>query len=410
MDNWFKSKWFLRLISLTFAIILYMFVQTTIQTTQSGSASSGNGVETQTLDDVPVEIRIDEGFVVSGVPEYVTVSLEGAPNYLRPIVLQRNFDVFVDLEGLEEGEHTVEIEHDVSNQLKMYIEPSEIDIYIEERVSHDFQVSADFTNLDQLPDGYELGDYEINPSVVTITSSNSVIDRIGTVKVFVDLSGVTESITNVEAPIKVYDAQGNEISANVQPEKAQVSAEILNPSKKVKVDVPTTGELPEGFSLISITPKLEEIEVFAKSDILAGIHSVSTKEIDLSQITESGIMEVELELPKGAVTKTKTMEVDVELELTKTIEDVPIEVDGLDEQAFKVIDPEEEVMSLTITGYDSVVSELTKEDIRLFADGTGLTTGQHDLPVEVGWISDEIDESEEIDVSTELEEIRIEIE
>lgn len=412
MDNWFRSKWFVRLISLTFAIILYMFVQTTIQTTQSDSASSGSNSETQTLDDVPVEILIDDGYVVSGVPEFVTVSLEGPPNYLRPIVLQRNFDVFVDLEGLSEGEHTVEIEHDVSSQLKMYIEPSEIDIYIEERVSQDYQVSADFTNQDRLPDGYELGNYEINPSVVTITSSNSVIDRIGTVKVFLDLSGATESITNQEVPVKVYDAQGNEISANVKPDKVRISAEILNPSKTVKVNIPTKGELPDNYSLISITPNLEEVEVFAASDILAGIDSVSTKEVDLSQVTESGIIEVELELPKGVVTKQqKTIDVNLEVEMTKTIEDIPINVDGLDSRAFEFINPDEEAMSITVTGNESVVRGLSKSDIRLYVEASNLTAGQHDLPVEVEWIneSDDDDESEDVSITTELEEIRIDI-
>lgn len=407
MDNWFRSKWFVRLISLTFAIILYMFVQTTIQSTQSDTASSGSGTETQTLDDVPVEIRIDDEYVVSGVPEFVTVSLEGPPNYLRPIVLQRNFDVFVDLHGYTEGEHTVEIEYDVSSQLNMYIEPAEIDIYIEKRVSQDYPVSVDFTNQNQLPDGYELGNFEVNPAVVNITSSNSIIDRIGTVKVFVDVAGVTESIKNQEYPVKVYDAQGNELKANIQPEKVRVSAEILNPSKKVKIEVPTTGELPEGYNLVSITPSIEEVEIFAKSDILAGIETISTEEIDLSKISKSGTIEVKFDLPEGVVIKgSQSVEIDIQVELSKKFEDLVIHVDGLNGQNAKIIEPEEEKTSITLKGNESEIGEITKEDIRLFVDATGLTAGQHSLPLEVEWLN----EVSEVAFSSEMEKVRIDIE
>ncbi|WP_156291610.1 CdaR family protein [Oceanobacillus salinisoli] len=409
MDNWFKSKWFVRFVSLAFAVILYIFVGTTVNSPQSDASNSGRNSETQTLDDVPVEIRMDnENYVVSGIPDYVTVSLEGAPNYLRPIVLQRNFDVYVDLEGLEEGEHTVEIEHNVSNQLKVYIEPKTIDIYIEERASEQFSVSVDFINQDKLPGGFEIGNYDINPSEVTVTSSRSVIDRIGVVKVFVDVAGLDESIRNKEVPVNVYDSQGNELDANVTPEKVEVSAEINNPSKTVDVEVQATGELPDDYSLLSMTANVEEVEVFATSDILAGITSVSTEPIDLSQITETGVMEVGLSLPEGVnVPEVETIEVSLEIELTHTIEDIPIEVEGLaDGQTVTFIQPEEETMDVTIVGNEAEVGDITPDDIRLYVNGANLEAGRHSLPVEIEMEN----QSEDISISTEIEEVTIDIE
>ncbi|WP_068677490.1 YbbR-like domain-containing protein [Oceanobacillus sp. Castelsardo] len=408
MDNWFKSKWFVRLVSLSFAVILYIFVNTTVNSTQSDSAVSSSNKETQTLDDVPVEIRLDdENYVVSGVPEFVTISLEGPPNYLRPIVLQRNFEVFVDLEGLEEGEHTVEIEHEVSNQLKMTIEPSEIDIYIEERAQEDFEVSIDFVNQDKLPVGYELGDYTINPSEVTITSSRNIIERIGVVKVFVDVAGVKEPIKNQEFPVNVYDIQGNVLNANVTPEKVKVSTEVNNPSKKVKLNMETKGELPEGYSLISMKPKIEEVEVFATSDILAGIESISTEEIDLSQITETGVIKVGLALPEGVIVpEVETIEVSIELEQTKILEDVPINVDGIDGQTVQFLKPKDKKMDVTLIGNEAEVGGITKDDIRLYANGSGLNKGQHNLPVEIEMEA----ESDDISISAELEQIQVNVE
>ncbi|WP_085993607.1 CdaR family protein [Oceanobacillus senegalensis] len=408
MDNWFKSKWFVRFAALAFAIVLYIFVETTVNSSTTESAIPGTNTETQTLDDVPVEIRIDsEKYVVSGVPEYVTVSLEGPPNYLRPIVLQRNFDVYVDLVGLEEGEHTVEIEYNVSNQLEAYIEPKTVDVFIEEKASQEFDVSVDFINQDKLPAGYEVGDFELDPSTVTISSSKSIIDRIGVVKVFVDVAELKESIDNREVPINVYDAQGNELSTTPSPERVKVSAEINNPSKTVSLNVPTTGELPEGYSLMSISANVEEVEIFAKSNILADINSISTEEIDLSEVEETGVVEVGLSLPDGVqAPDVETVEVTLEVEHAKTLEKMPIEVDGLEEgQDVTFIEPSDEATNVTLVGNEKQVGALTKENVRVFIDAVGVESGKHTLPIEV-----EVDsESENVSASTGLEEVTINV-
>src|SRR5699024_6994513 len=161
MDNWFNNKWFVRGISLAFAILLYVFVSYEMTTTQSESRIPG-GADTdrvQTLNDVPVSIRIDgDKYVVSGVPEFVTVSLEGPNSILTPTVMQRNFEIFVDLRDLGEGTHTVDLEYTrISDELSVYIEPKTIDITIEERATEGFVVKVDCINIDKLPEGYELG-------------------------------------------------------------------------------------------------------------------------------------------------------------------------------------------------------------------------------------------------------------
>src|SRR5699024_1042193 len=112
MDKLFQSKWFIRVISLVLAITLYLFV--TVETNPGQNESrieTTSSKETEVIDEVPLEIKIDaENYVVSGVPEHVKVSLEGKTSVLTPIVRQQSFTVFVDLRELEEGSHTVEVE------------------------------------------------------------------------------------------------------------------------------------------------------------------------------------------------------------------------------------------------------------------------------------------------------------
>ncbi|MFD1850088.1 YbbR-like domain-containing protein [Oceanobacillus bengalensis] len=407
MDNWFKSKWFVRFAALAFAIVLYVFVDIDVNSTGADSNLPGRSSETQQFDDVPVQIKIDsENYVVTGVPEYVSVTLSGSPSTLRPIVLQRNFDVYVDLEGLEEGEHTVEIKHDITDELEVFIEPKTIDIYIEERATEQFEISAEFFNQDKLPQGYELGEFEITPSEVTITSSRRIIDGIGVVKVFVDLTGLEESINNREVPVNVYDSQGNELNVRIEPETVVVSAEINNPSKTVSLNIPTTGELPEGYSLTSLSANVEEVEAFAVSNVLEGIEMISTEEINLSEITETGTLEVDLSLPEGVnVPDVETIEVMIELEQTLTFEGLPIEVDGIqDGQAVTFLEPEDEGMDITAVGNEIEIRELTNEDFRISINVEGLDPGEYMLPVEI-----EGPDLEEAVITPEYDEIRVQI-
>lgn len=387
MDNWFKSRWFVRGISLFFAIVLYVFVQVEMDQYQNDSRIPDNNEGIQTVENVPINIRIDEdNYVVSGVPEFSTVSLEGPTGTTTATARQKNFDVFVDLQNLEEGTHTVELQHSgVPEELTIYIEPKTIEVTIEERASEEFNVAVDFINAEQLPQGYEIGSSEVSPQKVTITSSREIIDKIAIVKVFVDVAGLEENIDSREVPVNVYDASGNELNVKVEPESVAVSAEIQNPSKTVPVTLSTTGDLPEGYSLSSISANVDEAEIFATSDVLEGIEEVSTEEIDMSEITESGTINVGLALPDGAnAPELEQVEVTIELEQTRTVEDVPINVENLEEgQEVSFVEPAEPVMNITVVGNQSDVSELTAEDFQVTVDAGGLESGEHQLPVTV---------------------------
>ncbi len=407
MDKWFNNKWFVRGLSLAFAILMYVFVSVEANTTTLDSRFIPSASEEyQVLENVPVDIKIDsDRFVVSGVPEVVTLTLEGAHSVVTPIAKQLNFDVFVDLRDLEEGEHVVEIEHArIPEELSVFIEPKTIDITIEERASKEFQVQVDYMNLGDLPVGYELGEVTVNPEVVTITSSKSVIEQITMVKVFIDVAGLTDSVTNREVPINVYDTQGNSLNVHMEPENVVVSVEVDNPSKMVEIDVQTVNDLPEGYKLLSVTPDISEVEVFATRATLEGIERIETEEIDLSEITETGEFEVALLQPDQSTIATETITVHVELEQTKTFDDeVKIELDNqANDQEIAFKNENDQTVSIKVVGNEKDVKELTEEDFRVFIDVKGLDEGEHQVPVS-------IEGPENVTYTTDLERVTIEV-
>lgn len=404
MDSWFNNKWFVRAVSLAFAVLLYVFVNVEGTTTDSRIPSETDRVEV--LENVPVDILIDdEQYVVSGVPEVVTVSLEGPYSILMPTAKQRNFDVFVDLRDLEAGEHAVEIDYDrIPDELSVYIEPKTINIVIEERATKEFPVQVDFINEDQLPDGYELGTVAVNPEVVTVTSSKTIIDQIAMVKVFVDVAGLTESINNREVPVNVYDNQGNGLNIRVVPENVVVSVEVDHPNKIVDVSVVTSGDLPNGFDLLEITPVIDAIEIFARRDILEDIDEISTVEIDLADIDASQTIPVDLVLPDGVVTKDESIDVAIKLEQTREFSRVPIIVENeSDGMSITFETPDRQEVNLIVVGEESKVKKLSAEDFKVSIDVADLEVGEHRLPIKV-------EGPEDIDIQLDLEEVIVIIE
>lgn len=385
MDKWFQSKWFVRVISLILAVSMYLFVtMETDKTADDSQIIPGATNEVQVLENVPLEVRIDsDQYVVSGVPEVVTVTLEGKTSILTPIARQQNFTVFVDLRDLEEGEHEVEVEHEnIPEGLTAYIEPKTITVNIEKRATKEFKVEVEFVNMDKFPVGYELGTPEVNPETVTIVSSESIIEQIALVKVFVDVADLTQSITNREVPISVYDIQGNVLNVRVEPQSVNVSVLVEKPGKTVPLNVKTTGELPEGLTIDEITAP-EEIEIFGKRAILNEINEISTKEIDLSKISESGELEVEVDFPEGVTADQEKVKVNIQLTEAKVIEEVSIDTVGQTNHNITFVRPDNPTLNVIAIGHDQLIKKLKKDEINASINVSNLNEGEHQVSLSV---------------------------
>ncbi|HLR54848.1 MAG TPA: CdaR family protein [Pseudogracilibacillus sp.] len=385
MDKLFQNKWAIRVISLILALTLYFFVNLEANSEQNESrVDPGNASETQVLEDVPLDIKIDaENYVVSGVPEVVSVTLEGKRSSLAPIVRLRNFDVIVDLTDYEEGDHTVTLEYEgLPENVTAYIEPKEIDVTIESRATEQFGVDIDLVNEDKLPVGYELGEPEIAPETVTLVSSREQIEQVAMVKAFVDVRDLKESIRNKEVPIVVYDAQGNDMNVRVEPETVTISIPVERPSKTVDLNLETKGDLPDDIEIKNMEIP-SEIEIFGKKELLSEIDQISTEELDMSKIENSGKQKVALDFPDGITSNDDKVDVDIELEQTKQFKEVPIEVIGKDESDVRFVKPKDPEIEVTIKGSDEILKKVNEEDVKATIDLSGLEEGEHKVDVQL---------------------------
>lgn len=387
MDKWMNSPWFIRIFSLLLALMIYVSVNIETQSNSTSRNTVGQS-DVETVTDVPVVAYYDqENLVVSGVPQSVNVMLEGPKSIVTPTKLQRDFEVYVDLSKLSIGKHTVPLKYrNISEKLRVTIDPATITVTIDERVSKDFPVEVDFINKSQIADGYSPEQPIVKPNVVKVTGAKTLIDKVALVKARVDLKGVEETIER-ESKVTVYDKEGNVLPLDVEPSIVDITVPIKSPSKTVPLKIERKGTLREGLSIVKMEVIPSEVTIFGPKAKIDEIEFISGIEVDLSDITSDTTLQVDVPVPKGAkmVDPAKVIIlIEIEQEKERTFDQVPIEIIGLND-AYKAefIDPADRNVTLTALGAQSVLDAIQLKDIEVYLNVSELGIGEHDVPIEV---------------------------
>ncbi|MEG0473603.1 MAG: CdaR family protein [Solibacillus sp.] len=296
MDKLFDSRWMLLLTSLILAGALFLYVQTEM----SKSKDSSSPTETDIITNVPLEVYYDDSnLFVTGLPDTVNVKISGSTPIVVKTKQNKDFKVFVDLNSLLIGEHSVTIQQEnFSEKLNVEIEPKTLNVVIEEKVTGEFRVEPDMNNS-LVADDYIVKNMTADPSRVSITGAKSVINSISYVKATVTgEKGIKESFEQ-EATVKVLDRDLNKLDVQVSPEKVKVKVDINEYSRDFPLTINQKGETAEGVTIENLTVEPSKIAVYGIKSVIDSISDVVV-EVDLSKITESGPYEFKVTLPTGA--------------------------------------------------------------------------------------------------------------
>ncbi|WP_404430274.1 YbbR-like domain-containing protein [Sutcliffiella horikoshii] len=391
MDKFINNRWVMKIIALLLAFMLYMSVSienSVTQQTESKPSPFSGSTDVQTVTDVPVESFYDrENLVVSGVPQSVTVTLEGPTASVKPTALQKDFEIIADLSNLGIGTHQVTLEsRNLSDRLSVAIEPAVASVTIHERISEDFPVDVDFINRGQMEEGYQAEQPIVKPNIVKVTGSRELIESIALVKARVDLKGVNESIEQ-QSRVTVYDREGNTLNVEIDPPVVDVNVPITSPFKSVPLKINRKGSLKEDLSITKIEAEPNEVTVYGPKSAIDKLEFIDNIELDLTEITESTTIEVDVPVPDGVkrvVPEKVKINVEVEKEEQKTFTNVPIQQIGLSEGLeLEFIDPETGLMDLTVLGAPSTLEGVNSSDMEMYINVTDLNAGEHEAPLEI---------------------------
>lgn len=415
IDKLIDTRWFMKVVALLIALLLFDSVYDTNNDNRSINVPGDDG--SAVIENVPLTAYYDtDNLVVSGLPETVAVTLDGPRSHLENAKAQRNFEVFVDLSDAEIGRQEVEVGiKDLSDKLEYIIDPSTVDVTIDEKVTEEFNVEAEFNNS-LLEEGYKAEAALAEPSTVKITGAKNVIESIAYVKATVNTKGsITESFTETAA-INVLDRNMNKLDVDVNPGEVEVSVDVKRLSKTVPIDIVETGSLPSGVELDSLKLSQTEATIFAPENVLSDVKTVRV-EVDLSKldkdqeiklpvIISDGITSVdpkevtvnanvtvkEQEAPEDSSSEEEESQVQEqeqeqaanEQTVNRTYSGMPITVTGLDDQYDVTFQsPDEGETSLKVSGNEKDMNNLSKGDFTLSIDVSGLDPGEHEVNIQL---------------------------
>lgn len=384
MDKLMDNPWFIKILAILLAVLLYSVVPNSGGKTNEINVPGEN--TTETIADIPVKAYYDtENLVVSGIPDMVEVTLEGPMPHVQSAKALKNFEVFVDITNAEIGNQKVTFEvSGLSDKLKATIKPSSITVAVQEKVTTEFTVDAEFDNA-LIKEGYSAGQPVVKPNKVRITGAKDVVDRITYVKAALEGGDVLDSTVTKEAHVQVLDKELNKLEVVVEPETVEVTIPIKSNTKTVPINIIEKGTAPEGLTIESIKLDVQEAVISGDENTLKETDNVRV-EVDVSKITENTTLSLPVIISNG-ITKVNPELVEVKVVVTKTektVSGVPITIKGLPEQFEAVInDPANSLINLLVFGSGSTITDLGPDDFNIFVDLTGLTEGDHDVTIQV---------------------------
>lgn len=389
MDKLMDNHWFLRGIALLLAIMLYM--STNIDKNVSNNFNPSPfpvGDTTETISGVPVSAYYDEDkYVVSGIPENVSVTLEGQNNVVAAAKVKRQFEVFVNLRGYTPGTYEIPLKYSgVPNNLHLKVQPAKIQVTIKKKEVKSFPVEVKYLNENQVQKGTVIDKPIVKPGTVEVAGTTEELSQISLVRAYVDLKGINKTVTK-EAKIVLYDKDGNQLDLKTGSSTVNVTVPVSSPEKTVSLGVTKKGSLQEGITVTSIKVEPSEVEIYGSKDVLDNITSLEGIEVDLSKITESTTFDASVSLPKG-VTKSDPSQVKVTVEVQKqqrkTITDIPLQVNGLsDLLTMKFSDPQSGKISVDVSGDASIIEKISTDQIKASINVGNMGAGTHDVPIQI---------------------------
>ncbi len=220
------------------------------------------------------------------------------------------------------------------------------------------QLVIDTVTTGEPAEGYLIGNVSSDQNLVRLSGPASVIARINSAQVVVDVSGMSENIST-SADLRLYDAEGrlilnNSITANI--DSVNVNVSILA-TKKVPLAYQTMGTPAEGYDLTGeIIGTPQEIVIAGSQAQLDQISVIEVPEEALNVTGQTGNMNVLLNiadyLPAGVILGDRNFSGNVSVEVV--IE--PIETE-------KIRIPQSSVLLQNIPeGYEASIIEYDSEN------------------------------------------------
>jgi len=219
----------------------------------------------------------------------------------------------------------------------------------------------------------------VNPGEVTITGAESLVNKVKTAVVDLDISSSSETIKK-NVSVKVRDEEGKAVEGlDIKPKSVDVEIPIEY-TKIVVIEPDVVVNPAPGYIITNISTNPKDIHIVGKKEILDNLGSIKTERIELQEAKTFVDQQVSLVLPEGVELANKSETVRLNINIEKIIEK-PIEINNiviknLPDNLIEEYQPTK--VNILVKGPESIVNTWNAND-SFYVDATGLSAGLYEL-------------------------------
>ncbi len=295
-----------------------------------------------------------------------------------------DFRAYVDMKDLFDITGSVPVKVEVLNNKDLILDasanPSVVRIMVEDVIKTTKEIEYELDGQPQ--DGYAVGSVILSPETISISGPASQVSQIKTVKIIIDVDGISEDLKGTAIPLYV-DASGRTIDiddTDVTVNHTTVDYTLITLiGKAVPVEYQVGGSPAQGYSYVGVEGSIKEVVIRGSKAELAEVSSIvvpasvldlkGTKtnkqvEVDLAQFVPGNLKIV------GDSVSTVVMKVEGQQEKHFSINSTQIAVTNGVEGLEYLIEPI--TIGVILNGIQSDLDALDPKEILGSIDVTGM--------------------------------------
>ena len=300
-------------------------------------------------------------------------------------------EVKVDLTGLKPGQHKVNLKYSQSNgSIDYRVNPSVATVIIYPKVSETKILTLDLINQENLDSKLTISKMEVENDRVIVKGADYQIKQVATVKALVNVDNIVKqemgTTTIKDATLKAYDSDGNIVDVELVPNKIDVNLTIDSPSKQVPIKVIPKGDVAFGLAIASIEQSETMATIYGDESVLTDITSIPVY-IDVSDLKDNHQYKVDLEKPVGIRSMSiSNVTVKVQVATSADVDIMNVKVDPINLDSKYIVQAKSKddlVVTVNVKGVESVIKQITADDIQAYIDLKDYTPGEYEVEVKV---------------------------
>lgn len=370
-----KKDFKLKLLCLGFGIVMWFFVIGGI-----------NPIVVRQFKDIPVKYKNEavlerNNFLITEPKKpLVNVSIKGTRNDVyainkNDIIAEINLD-----SSITAGTHRLNVNVKVPHSVEIAsVSEHEILVSFDEEITKTFDVTVEtkgeIKNKNQVVVKKEPDD-----KFVMLTGPASYVKKVKKVLAIVDVTG-KETDEVVIAKLRAVD-ENEKVIEQVELSKTDTNVAIgFKNFKEVPINLVEINTASNDIMILkkNLVPKV--VSIVGNTTSLEKIKEIKTKPFDLSQVKDSKVYDLTLDLPKDITLVNKDLKPVVNIDVDKKLEKVlsvkteDISIQGVSDDI--ILQGLNDNVDVTVRGYESYISNLKPEDIKLYIDINSTDIGKN---------------------------------